>query len=449
MRRIFGSIVMIFIMIQFAGAQQKKWTFQACLDTALKRNITVNQVRLSNENNKINLMQSKANRIPSLAAGANENLNFGKNINPNSNSYVVETYNSTSFSVNGGLNLFNGLQNNMTIRQDKMNVDAGQYDIEKAKNDLILSIASAYLQVLFSYEILTTAQSQADADAVQVERTEKMVNAGKVAESNLFTIKSQYATDKLAIVNAQSQLDLARVTLMQLMEIPVQDSFDIEKPRLEEPTMMLLQSNHEIYQKALSVQPQIAGASIRTNASLLGIKINQGAYWPRLNLNGNVNTNFAASSQSSSGGGVNPNKDPFFTQVWNNLGESVGLSLAIPIYSNRQVKSSVEKAKVNALSTQLNEQNTKNQLRKSIEQSYTDLKNSMNKYFATKDQLAAADDSYKNMEKKYNVGMVTAIDYLVEKNNFYLAQSNLIQAHYDLIFKTKILDFYQGKAITF
>ena len=431
MRRIFGSILMTIIMIHTAVAQQKIWTFQACLDTALRRNITVNQVRLSNENNRISLAQSKANRIPSLDASAGQNVNFEKYVNPISS--------ITSFSVNSGLDLFNGLQNNMTIRQERMNIDAGQFDIEKAKNDLILNITSAYLQVLFSNEILATTRSQADADAVQVDRTGKMVDAGKVPESNLFQIKSQYATDKLAIVNAQGQLDIAKVTLMQLMEIPVMDSFEIEKPNLEEPTMLLLRSNNDIYQKALTVQPQIAGASVRTNAALLGIKIYQGAYWPRLSLSGNINTDYA---------GIRT-KDPFFTQFWNHFGENIGLNLSIPIYSNRQVKSNVERAKVNSLNTRLIEQNTKNQLRKSIEQSYTDLKNALNKYFATKEQYAAAEDSYKNMEKKYNVGLVAAIDYLLEKNNFYQAQSNMIQSKYDYFFKQKILDFYEGKAIVF
>ena len=155
----------------------------------------------------------------------------------------------------------------------------------------------------------------------------------------------------------------------------------------------------------------------------------------------------AGSSRNSSA--VNPEDKYFFNQMWNNLGESLGLNLSIPIYSNRQIKSNIERATINSLTAQLNEQNIKNQLRKSIEQTYTDLKNSMKKYEATLEQYNSAEVSYKNTETKYNVGMVTAIDFLVEKNNYIQAQANLIQSKYDYLFKTKILDFYVGTPIRF
>ncbi|MEI6899589.1 MAG: TolC family protein [Bacteroidota bacterium] len=428
-------------------SQNKPWTFQQCVDTALKRNITVNQSRLTNELNKITLSQTRANRIPGISASISEGVNFGKNIDPTTNSYVVQTYNSTNFGVNGSLNLFNGFQNTHTIQQNTQNIEAGNYDIANAQNTVILNITTAYLQILFANEILAAAQNQAASTASQVERTEKMVNVGKVPESNLFQIKSQFATDKLSVVNAESSLEMSKVTLLQLMETPIIDSFNIVKPEITPPGLMTLQSNHQIYEKALLVQPQVAGAAIRSNNSQLAIKIAQGARYPKLSLSGNVNTNFAGSSRNSSA--VNPEDKYFFNQMWNNLGESLGLNLSIPIYSNRQIKSNIERATINSLTAQLNEQNIKNQLRKSIEQTYTDLKNSMKKYEATLEQYNSAEVSYKNTETKYNVGMVTAIDFLVEKNNYIQAQANLIQSKYDYLFKTKILDFYVGTPIRF
>ena len=449
MRKFLLLLLVFILMFSVSQSQNKPWTFQQCVDTALKKNITINQVRLTNELNKITLSQSRANRIPGVSASASEGVNFGKTIDPTTSNAVDQTYNSTNFGINGSLNLFNGFQNTRTIQQNSLNIEAGNYDIANVQNTVTLNITTAYLQVLFAYEILAAAENQASSTASQVDRTEKLMNGGKVPESNLFQIKSQYATDKLSVVNAQSTLDLAKVTLLQLMETPIIDSFNILKPDIPQPAGLLLQTNKEIYEKALMVQPQIAGAAIRTNTALLGIKISEGARWPKLNFSGNINTDYAGSSRSSSSSTVNPNNSRFFNQLWNNLGESLGLNLSIPIYSNRQIKSSIEKAMINSLTAQLNEQNTKNQLRKSIEQTYTDLKNSMKKYEATKEQYNSAEVSYKNMETKYNVGMVTAIDFLVEKNNFIQAQSNLIQAKYDYIFKTKILDFYQGKPIKF
>ena len=428
-------------------AQVSSWNFQQCLDTALKNNITVNQSRLSNETNKITLEQTKAQRIPSLSASANEGLNFGKNIDPTTNTFVTQSYNTTNFSLNTGLTLFNGRQTTNTIRQNRLNVEAGNFDIETSKNDVTLSITNAYLQVLFAYEILSTAENQAAATLAQVDRTEKLVKAGKVPETNLYQIRSQLATDNLTVVNAMSLLDMAKVNLIQLMEIPLIDSFEIVKPELEEPSAVLLLKNKEIYEKALMVQPQIAGASTRTASALQSIKVSKGARFPRLNFNAGLNTNYASSRKQ--GTSVNPEGYPFGEQLWDNLGQTLGLGLSIPIYSNRQIKSNIDRATINAMNAQLNEKNIKNQLRKNIEQTYTDLKSALRKYESTKEQLAAAEISYDNMEKKYNVGLSNAIDFLVEKNNYFKAQSNLIQAKYDYVFKTKILDFYQGTAISF
>jgi outer membrane protein len=435
------------LLLSCAEAQNRVWTFQQCLDTALQRNISMNQSRLNNELNQISLDLAKANRFPNLNASARDGVGFGRSVNPTTNQYVERTTNSATFGINSGVDLFNGFQISRTILQNKMNLDAGKTDIDNVKNQVTLNITTAYLQVLFYYEIVKAAKSQADATDVQVDQTEKMVNAGKLPEGNLFTIRSQQATDNLSVINAQGQLDLAKVTLEQLMEIPVADSFDVQIPELVEPTIILQQTNQEIYNKSLTVQPQIAGASIRTNSALMGVKISEGARYPTISLSGGISSNYAISSGASNSTAAKDS--PFFPQLWNNLGESIGLNLSIPIYSNRQIKSNIERAKVNALSTQLDEQNTKLQLRKTIEQSYTDLRNSVKKYEATKLQISAAELSYKNMERKYKVGLSTAIDYLIEKNNYFQAQSNSIQAKYDYIFKSKILDFYQGNPIQF
>jgi outer membrane protein len=435
------------LLITFARAQKHEWTFQQCLDTALHRNISLNQSWLNTTLSRITLEQSKANLFPNLSASAREGLSFGRSVNPTTNQYVERTTNSSSFGVNSGVDLFNGFQITRTILQNKMNLDAVKTDMENVRNQVTLNITTAYLQLLFQYEILKSAKNQTEATAIQVDRTQKMVNAGKLPESNLFTIRSQQATDNLAVVNAQGQLDLAKVTLEQLMEIPVTDSFEIKIPDLVEPSLLPDQTNEEIYKKALTIQPQIAGASIRTNSALLGVKISEGARYPSLSLNGGINSNYSVTSRTGLNSSVKDS--PFFPQLWNNLGESIGLNLSIPIYSNRQIKSNIERAKINAMSAQLDEQNIRHQLRKTIEQSYTDLRNSIKKYEAVREQISAAELSYQNMERKYNVGMSTATDYLIEKNNYFQAQSNGIQAKYDYIFKSKILDFYQGKPIQF
>ncbi len=446
MKKTNGLYILVFLITGTAGAQTNPWTFQQCLDTALQRNISVNQSRMSNELNKVSLEQVKANRIPSVSASAGEALNVGKNVDPTTNTFVTEAYHSTNFGLSSSYNLFNGLQNANTIRQNRLNVKAGESDIEKAKNDVTLSITTGYLQVLFANEILAAAKSQEEATQAQVSRTEKMVNAGKSPESDLLQIQSQLATDNLAVITAQNQLDLAKVTLMQLMDIPITDKFEVVVPLMEESSAGILQTNEEIYQKSLTVQPQISSASLRTSASMMALKVSQGAHWPRVSLGANMNTNFASSRKK---GSVNPEGYPFFEQIWDNIGQSFSMGISIPIYSNRQIKSNIDRAKINLITTQLNEQNIKNVLRKSVEQTYTDMRASVKKYEATRLQVSAVESVYKNAEKKFDVGVMSATDFLIQKNNFTQSQSNLIQAKYDYIFKQKILDFYQGKAITF
>jgi outer membrane protein len=437
----------LFFISGLAGAQTKPWTFRQCLDTALQRNISVNQSRMANELNKVNLEQAKSNRIPSLSANANEALNFGKNVDPTTNTFVTEGYHSTNLGVSSSYNLFNGLQNANTIRENRLNVQAGQSDIEKMKNDVTLNITIGYLQVLLYTETLAVAKSQEEATNTLLDRTEKMVNAGKLPESDLLEMKSQLATNNLAVINQQNLLDLAKVTLMQLMEIPITPDFEVEAPVMDESMTLVLQSNEEIYQKALTVLPQITSASLRTSASMMGLKVSQGAHWPRVTLGANLNTNYASSRKQ--GSSVNPEGYPFFEQIWDNLGQSFSMGISIPIYSNRQIRSNIDRDKINLITTRLNEQNVKNVLRKNVEQTYTDMRASVKKYEATRQQVAAVESVYKSAEKKYMVGVMSATDFLTQKNSLTQSQSNLVQAKYDYIFKRKILDFYQGIAIQF
>ena len=447
MKRTSWLFIAMFLASGLVVAQTKSWTFQQCLDTALQRNISVNQSRMSNELNKVSLEQSKANRIPSVSANANEGLNVGKSVNPTTNSFVTETYHSTNVGVSSSYNLFNGLQNANTIRQNRLNVQAGQYDIEKMKNDVTLNITTGFLQVLFDNEILAGTKNLEESTMAQVERTEKMVNAGKSPESDLLQIKSQLATDNLSVITAQNQLDLAKVTLMQLMEIPIADSFEVAVPVMDETAESIMQTNEEIFQKSLSVQPQITSASLKTNAAEMALKVSEGARWPRVNLGANLNSNYASSRKK--GTSVNPEGYPFYQQMWDNVGQSFSMGISIPIYSNRQITSNIDRARINLITTRLSEQNTRNVLRKSIEQTYTDMHAAVKKYEATKQQLAAAELSYKNAEKKYIAGVMNATDFLIQKNNYAQSQSSLIQAKYNSIFIRKILDFYQGKAIAF
>lgn len=441
------AFLLLFLLPGSLSAQRTKWTFGQCLDTAIVRNISISQSRLANELNTVTLEQSKASRIPSLNANLNEGFNFGYNIDPTTNLYENQAYTSTSLGLSSNLVLFNGLQVRNTIKRNRMNVEAGGYDIEKIKDDVTLNITTAFLQLMFAYEALDIARKQVETSTAQSSQTEKMMNAGKVPESNLLQVKAALANDRVTEITASNTLDLARVNLMQLMELQVSDSFEIVKPDLSIPPADLFRSAEEVYRKSVQIMPQVAGAEARTNSALMDIRITSGAQWPRLSLGANLSSNYAASMINSDD--PMDASDPFFQQIWNNLGQSVNFSLSIPIYSNRQIKSNIDRARINLQNARLSELNIKNQLRKIIEQTFTDLKSAMKKYEATEEALKSAELSYKTSERKFDVGLLDAISFLVEKNNLYAAESNLLRAKYEFIFQKKIFDFYLGIPITF
>lgn len=469
--------ITLFILLQVSGsifAQVKVLTLKECLDQAIEKNVLLNQEKLGNETNKVNLEQSKANKYPNLNLAENQNFSFGRAIDPVSNQFLNQNISSNNLSLNSSVTVFNGLQNYYTIKQNQYYYDAGNFDLEKAKNDLSLNVVAAYLQILFSYEAVDIAKSQVEVSITQLERAQKYVDAGKVSIGNLYQMQSQLAADKYSEINSENQLTLSKVTLMQLMEMPVSNDFEIEKPKLNEPELNNPNSSDEIYKVAEQNQPQIKSAGLKINGAYSSLKIAQGGSWPKLSLGGSLKTAYSSASelisyqttvQQQTIGYLQSNpsenvigsvpstamvqdKYPFGKQFQNNFNQVIGLSLSIPIFNNLMVKSNIAKAKINLQSVQLDDRNTKNQLRKSVEQAYTDQLGGAKQYLAAKEQMKSEERSYLDMEKRFENGAVNATDFIIEKNNFNKVKLALSQAKYNYIFKIKVVDFYLGKPLT-
>lgn len=456
-----------------AHGQDKVWTLKECIDLALQKNVILNTNRVGNEINEINAKQAMYARLPSLNASGSQNYQFGRSIDPSTNTFTTQTVATNNFGLTSNVILFNGFQQVNTVRQNRQLYESGKLDIEKLNNDLIMNVTAAYLQILFSYELVDNAKILLENDQAQADRTQKLVDAGSTPELMLLQLKSQIASDKLTLATYENQLAIAKVTLMQYMELAVVTGFEVERPQLPEPDLQAstMPGGEDIYTTALANQPQIKSYAIKKRSSMMGVKIAQGAYSPRLNLSGQLTSFYSSANSLAYISGMNRNlvgvvdntsqqvyatvpvfgkQDyPFFNQLKDKIGESVSLTLAIPIVNGRQVRSSVERAKVNYRIAELNEQNTKNLLRKSIEQSVADLKAAQNKYVAAKEGIKASELSFQNSEKRFSVGLANATDFLIQKNLYFSAKTTLAQAKYDYFFKTKVLEFYQGKPISF
>ncbi|HXU28724.1 MAG TPA: TolC family protein [Bacteroidia bacterium] len=472
MKQVFLFIsVLSFLFLK--GQAQKEWTFKECVEQALKNNISLNQADLSNQQNLINVKQAKANLIPTLNLSDGQGLNFGRTVDPFTNQFVNQNINTNNIAATTSVTIFSGMQNINTVRQSKLNYDAGNLDVAKMKNDIALNVAVAYLQVLFAYEQFEIAKKQLESTQEQLHKTELFLKVGKMTETNLLQIQSQLSSDKLTVTNAENQLSISKLTLMQLMEIPINKEFEIQKPS-NEVLATVYPNIEEIYGTALENQPQVKSSQIKTMSSLVGYQVAKGGLMPKLFLAGSLKSGYSSARKLTTYSQViqqqnigylqsNPseavvgfipttvpvNADyPAGKQFVDNFGQSISINLTVPIFNNLSVKSNMDKAKLNIENAKFNENAVKNQLRKAVEQAYIDVVSANKKYIASQEQVESEERTYFTLQKQFDVGLANAIDYVIEKNNYAKAILGLVQAKYDYIFKMKVLDFYQGKDLT-
>ena len=465
--RFIYTLLIILIFSISVNAQSQKWTLNMCIEHAFENNIQIKQNKLLNDLNQLEITQLKANKIPSLNASDNQSFNWGGNGNTEDN-----FHNTNTFSINSSVVLFNGFQNNNSIKQTKLIYNAGQYNIEETKNNISLSIANSYLEIIFYTEQIKISKSQLKSTQEQLKNTKIKVDAGMLPISNYLQLEAQLFSEELTTINTENQLRIVKLNLMQLMEIPASDNFEIEIPALniEKQYKNLNQSIQSIYLLALDTRPEIQNAILNTQSSELGIKIAKGNQLPILTLNAGIGTQFSSINEQLNYGNAetstigylesNPSElvvtnqpstyysnYPFFDQYNDNFYESISLNLSIPIFNNYQTKTSIEKSKINLQNSNLELTNTKNTLRKNIEQSYVDLLSSKKEYDANQKQLESYQKSYDDALNKFNSGMLNSVDFLIEKTNLINAENSLLQSKFKLIFKNIILDYY-GNPIT-
>lgn len=470
MKIIYSFVAIILIPCQ-GITQSTAWSLKQCIDTGIQRNINLREGEVVNNVNAINLAQAKENLFPSFNITDAPGLNLGKTASTNGE-YIPLNTTTNSFALTGNVTLYNGLQYQNTIRQDNYIYKAGIQNVETTKNNLSLSILNGYMQVLVGYEGVEIAESQIKTDQAQVDQTKIYVMAGKYPELNLLQIESQLANDKLAKVNAQNQLILAKVNLMQLMNLPVDYRFEVVRPgNIDSLLALTALKSDDVYTIAAGFLPQVQNAELSTKAYESGVKIAQALYYPKLSMSGSIRSSASTlaydeyyapanigyvqdnPSEMVVGyqelAGYTNNGSNLWNQTNNNFNQFIGFTLTIPIFSNFIARNSVSIAKLNLQNAQLNEESVKITLRQTIEQAYTNLLAAAEQYNASKEALQSEARTFSDMENKYKVGLETATDYLIEESNYTKAQQNVVQAKYNYLLQVKLLDFYLGKSIIF
>jgi len=454
---------------------QELWSLEKCISYALTNNIQIKQQQLSVEMSKEDLLQSKGNLFPDLNANATHVYNFGQTVDRYTNTFAKSRVQSNNFYLSSNVVLFNGLQSFNNIKKNRLDLQASKFDLDKIKDDISLQIATYYLNILFNIELLNVAQSQVEITKQQLERSKKLVEAGADSKSKQLTLEAQVASEEMQVVDAQNQLDLSHLMLTQLLDLPTPKGFDIERPDIDINRENLeLISPELVYTTAVTNRPEIKSSEIKLKSSKTTIDIAKGALSPSLMLSGSVGTGYSEARQAYNGmrsTGVNDTlgyiniagsdyylispgqeilykKTPFGTQLKDNLNESVGLYLSIPLFNRLQTRNQISKAKIAWKNAEYTLELSKTQLNKTIQQSFADATAAFKRYVAAQKSVEALKESFNYAEQRFNVGMLNPTDYNDAKNKLTKAQSDLLQAKYNYIFRKKILDFYYGKPLT-
>ena len=446
-------ILICFVFVTASIYAQKQWTLEYCLRYAQDNNITIKKAFLNTEITKQNHFQSKMALLPNLNASLFDNTNFGRNIDPVTNQITIDRVRNNNFSLSTSLTLFNGFQSINNIKKNNFDYLSSKYDAEKIANDISVNIVTAYLQLLYNTDLVEVSQQKVDISELQVERISKMVEVGSLPKGDLLNTESQKAQEELQLINAQNQRDIAKLNLMQLLDLSVSESFEIVQLEVDVDENYSKVDNQVVYTLALENLPDVKSAETKLKSSEHSLAISQGARSPRLSLSASVGTLYSDANRrlvyDSLGAIPTPQDYPFEDQFYDNVSQAISLSLSIPIFNNWQVNSSINRAKVAVLQAQYSLQEAKNNLRKIIEQAQNDARSAQKKYIASKKSVAYQKESFQYTQNKYDLQLVNSYDYNNAKNTLFTAETDLLQSKYDYLFKTKMLDFYMGKPLTF
>lgn len=426
----FLTIILIFCTLQISA--QRVWTLQECVDTALMNNRNIKQQRLNYKSKVISYNQAKSDRLPNLNASIGQNFNFGRSLSVD-NTYQNSNSQNTSFSVSSGVNLYNGFRMKNAIEARQAELMAAGADVQKIEKDMILNVSAAFLQVLQNKELLRNADNQLQITRENMARRKELIEAGKLAQGEIFEIQAQEAKEELSRVQAENQLQLSLLDLAQVLELDHFQDIDVAVPvNLLENELALLSAD-EVYISALASRPEIRSAQYRLESSLKNIEIARAGYLPSLSLGAQWGTGYYNMSNM-------PTNPSFGTQFSNNISTGVGLSLSIPIFNRYEVKNQVENAKLNVESSKIDIENTKIELRKTIQQAYYNAIAAKNRWESSQKSVTANEESYRFASQKFEVGRANQYEVNLAKTNLSQSISEQTQAKYEYVFRMKILE---------
>ena len=416
---------------------------EECISYALEHSISIKQRDLNRQQQEIEVSTAKNSRLPDLNASAGENFSFGRGLTAE-NTYTNTNTNSTSFSLGTSVPLFTGFRIPRTLELNRLNLEAATADLEKARNDIRMQVAQAYVQILYSMELCDVARRQIEIDSLQVFRLKEMLNNGKASGTQVAQQEATMAQSKLTATQADNDYRLNILALTQLLELPSPEGFSIV--RISPDALPLKEiaagmTPDAIYQEAVGIKPEILAETLRLQGTEKNIDIAKSALYPSLSLSGGVGSNYYKTSGFPA--------ESFGKQLSNNFSQYIGLNLTVPIFNRFATRNSVRTAQLNRENQQMQLENTKKALYKEIQQAYYNAVNSKAKYASSEEALRSNREAFTLMSAKYEYGKANITEFNEAKNNLMKAESDLVRAKYEYLYNHALLSFYRGKELKF
>lgn len=433
---VLASVLLLIYLPAQGQEQAEPWTLQQCIEYARVHNIEVQTREVSKAISDVELEQTRAQRFPTLNFSSSFGVSF-----QNATTYndFMEQTNAASYSDNFGLNtgvtLYAGGKLSKTIQQKQLDNTASGYDVEQALFDIEISVIQAYLQILYANESHKIALLAADLSRSQVERGLEMRKAGSMSKGDLAQLQSQAAGDNYQVTQTKNALSSAKLQLKQLLELDLEETFEVEFPDIDSLEVLNVIPNlASVYLAALDNLPQMKSSALSIESAQMGIEIAKASKMPTLTASASINTGTNSSAGTA-----------YFEQLGSKISENVGLNLSIPIFSNKQVRTNITKAKLQSKSAELQDQSTRKQLLSTIESLHNDAVSAQSQYISANEQLQAAKISFEVVSEQFRAGLINTIELITGQNNYTSALSNQLQAKFQTVLAIKLLKLYQGQ----
>lgn len=440
MKRLFSLLPLVVLTVLPVHAQTKVWTVADCIDYALEHNITLKQSDLSVQQREVELNSARAAMLPGASAGASESFDFGRGLTSD-NTYTHNNTTMTSFSVGAQMPLFQGFTIRNNIALSRLNLEAATVELEKARDDIRVAVAQAYVQILYNMEVRDVAQRQTRIDSLQVVRLEALTANGKASAAEVSAQQATLAQSRYTLTQAEGNLRMAILDLTQLLDLPTPDGFTIALPAADGSLDTPLLTPDDIFAEAMSVKPSIRSEQIRLKAAEKSIDIARGGYLPSLSLSSGFGSAFYSVSNAAA--------PSFGSQLKDNFSPSLGLSLSIPLFSRFSTRNNVRSARLSYQGQQLQLENAGKSLYKEIQQAYQSALGARANYEASLAAEHSAQQAFDIMNAKYENSKASITEWDESKNRLMKASSDLAQARYQYLYQTRLLDFYRGHDIRF